>query len=193
LVVLTASKLAGLMAEPHRRRVAAALILSSGDLTHVVSATGLDHRQAVRALDRLVSAGLIVVGSDGVYVLLEEVFSLAARASRQPPPPAGVVPAASPDERVVEGSIRDGRLVRLPRKRSKRLVVLNHLAQVFEPGVHYSERDVNVALRAFDEDVAALRRHLVDEGFLDRSGGSYWRSGGSVDLGSATSTACPGG
>jgi hypothetical protein len=64
---------------------------------------------------------------------------------------------------------------------------------VFEPGVHYSERDVNVALRAFDEDVAALRRHLVDEGFLDRSGGSYWRSGGSVDLGSATSTACPGG
>jgi hypothetical protein len=27
-----------------------------------------------------------------------------------------------------------------------------------------------------------LRRHLVDEGFLDRDHGRYWRTGGRVDL-----------
>ena len=35
---------------------------------------------------------------------------------------------------------------------------------------------------AFFADYAALRRYLVDEGFLARAEGSYWRTGGSVDL-----------
>jgi hypothetical protein len=30
-------------------------------------------------------------------------------------------------------------------------------------------------------DYAALRRYLVDAGFLDRAGGEYWRSGGTID------------
>jgi len=31
-------------------------------------------------------------------------------------------------------------------------------------------------------DHAALRRYLVDEGFLERAGGIYWRTGGTVEL-----------
>ena len=56
------------------------------------------------------------------------------------------------------------------------------MARVFEPGVRYPEPDVNVMLAAFFDDYAALRRYLVDEGFLARAEGSYWRAGGSVDL-----------
>jgi hypothetical protein len=37
-------------------------------------------------------------------------------------------------------------------------------------------------LGAFHDDYAALRRYLVDEEFLSREGGSYWRTGGSVDV-----------
>ncbi|MDQ1710211.1 MAG: hypothetical protein QOG49_1596, partial [Frankiaceae bacterium] len=73
-----------------------------------------------------------------------------------------------------------GRLTSIPVAHSKRLVVLDHIVRVFEPGVKYSENDVNVVLRAFHEDTAALRRYLVDEGLLSREAGSYWRSGGSV-------------
>ncbi len=62
----------------------------------------------------------------------------------------------------------------------KRLVVLDHLAQVFEPGVRYPEQEVGVLLRAFHPDHASLRRHLVDEGFLSRADGVYWRSGGTL-------------
>ncbi len=76
----------------------------------------------------------------------------------------------------------DGRLVRIPAKRSKRLVVLDRLAQELEPGEVYPETEVNARMRAFHDDVAALRRHLVDEGFLDRRDGWYWRSGGSFDV-----------
>ena len=76
----------------------------------------------------------------------------------------------------------EGRLITLPAKRSKRLVVLDHVAQRFEPGERYPEAEVNQRLRSVHEDVAMLRRYLVDEGFLDRAGGIYWRIGGSVDL-----------
>jgi hypothetical protein len=75
----------------------------------------------------------------------------------------------------------DGRLTAIPARHTKRLVVLDHLAQRFEPGEHYPETEVNNRLRSAHPDVALLRRYLVDEGFLSREAGIYWRSGGSVD------------
>jgi hypothetical protein len=75
-----------------------------------------------------------------------------------------------------------GRLQTMPVKRSKRLVVLDHIAKSFEPGVRYPESDVNAILRAFHPDYAMVRRYLVDEQFLSRDHGIYWRIGGSVDI-----------
>jgi hypothetical protein len=77
--------------------------------------------------------------------------------------------------------LEDGSLRSIPTKIRKRLAVLDHLAQEFERGERYPETDVNNRLRAFHPDVAALRRYLVEEGFLDRDGGVYWRAGGTVE------------
>jgi hypothetical protein len=74
----------------------------------------------------------------------------------------------------------EGRLTSIPVKHAKRLVVLDHLAQLFEPGVRYPEVEVNRRLRAAHYDVAALRRYLVEDGFLDRDVEAYWRIGGTV-------------
>ncbi|MBB2987001.1 DUF2087 domain-containing protein [Terracoccus luteus] len=74
----------------------------------------------------------------------------------------------------------DGTLTGIPTRIRKRLVVLDLLAQEFEPGRRYDETSVNNTLRAHHPDVAALRRYLVEEGFLDRADGQYWRSGGTV-------------
>ena len=76
----------------------------------------------------------------------------------------------------------DGRLVHVPAKRSKRLVVLDLLAQEFAPGETFTEDEVNRRLRRFHDDVASLRRYLVDEGFLSREHGWYWRSGGTFEV-----------
>ena len=73
-------------------------------------------------------------------------------------------------------------LVRLPAGRTKRLVVLDRLAHDFEPGVRYSEVEVNEKLTVYHPDYAALRRYLVEEDFLARENGVYWRTGGSVEL-----------
>lgn len=83
--------------------------------------------------------------------------------------------------KILTAFFADGRLTGVPAKLSKRLVVLDELAQSFEPGVRYPEREVNEILRRFHDDYAALRRYLIDASFLSRSEGLYWRSGGSVE------------
>jgi hypothetical protein len=87
----------------------------------------------------------------------------------------------TPDHAVLRNFIRDGRIVTLPARRSRRLVLLDHIAQLFDVGVRYQEGEVNRMLRNLHEDYAALRRYLVDEGFLSREHGEYWRTGGTVD------------
>ena len=95
----------------------------------------------------------------------------------------GHVIAATEDEEVVLRTFfRNGRLTELPAKRSKRRIVLERIAIEFEPGRHYDEDEVNVTVGRFFPDHATLRRALVDEGFLDRDHGTYWRSGGPVDV-----------
>jgi hypothetical protein len=177
---MTAERLVGLLAEPERRRVAAAMILGAVELDDIVRTTGLDTRSVVDALHRFHDAGLAESGPDGTWVLIESVFKLAARAAA-PDETAGAH-ADEPDEirRVLDLAFRDGRLVQWPSKRSRRLVVLDRLAQRFEPGVRYTEREVNARLRPVGDDTATMRRYLVDERFLDRADGEYWRSGGSV-------------
>ena len=76
----------------------------------------------------------------------------------------------------------DGRLHTIPSKQSKLLVVLDHIAQSFEPGEKYTEREVNDVLTRFHPDFAALRRYLVENQFLTREDSIYWRSGGTFDV-----------
>jgi hypothetical protein len=78
--------------------------------------------------------------------------------------------------------VKNGRLVIMPSKRSKWLPVLDHIAQEFEPGRTYPESEVNEVLLRYNDDYAALRRYLVDEGFMTRDGGVYWRSGGTIEV-----------
>ena len=84
--------------------------------------------------------------------------------------------------RVLRRYLHDGRLAAMPRAGRRRTIVLEHIVQRFEPGVRYSEDDVNTTLRALWPDHAALRRYLVDAGLLARSAGEYWRIGGRVDV-----------
>jgi hypothetical protein len=176
-----AATIVGLLADDDRRRVVAALVLGGSTLDEVRASTGLTSRRAATALARLVAGDLVVRGDRGEYVLLGEAFRLAAVAAapeRPPPDPTDDVP--EDDARILRRYFRGGRLTQIPSQRARRRVVLDRLAQEFDVGSRYSERQVNAILRRFHDDVASLRRFLVDEGFLDRAGGEYWRSGGSV-------------
>ena len=74
------------------------------------------------------------------------------------------------------------RLVVIPRRRAARLAVLDRLAAEFEPGRRYGEATVSHILSRFHPDYCALRRYLVEEGFMERRHGVYWRAGGTFDI-----------
>jgi hypothetical protein len=77
--------------------------------------------------------------------------------------------------------ISDGRITALPAKRALRLLLLDEVAQAFEPGRRYPESAVDEILKTVFDDHCTLRRHLVDESFLSRTpAGTYWRAGGTV-------------
>jgi hypothetical protein len=176
-----AATIVGLLADDDRRRVFAALVLGGSTLDEVRAATGLTSRRAATALGRLVTGDLVARSARGDHVLLGEAFRLAAVAAapaRPGPDPTDDVP--EDDARILRRYFRGGRLTQIPSQLSRRRVVLDRLAQEFDVGSRYTERQVNAILRRFHEDVASLRRFLVDEGFLDRAAGEYWRSGGGV-------------
>ena len=65
-------------------------------------------------------------------------------------------------QKVIGAFFRHGRLLRLPAQLKKQQIVLEKIVQAFEPGREYSELEVNRILLDFHEDVASLRRGLVD-------------------------------
>ena len=139
----------------------------------------------LRVLTRLESGGLASV--DGArWTLHIEILREVVTGHHWPPARARVVRRDGEIESparaaVLRAFFRDGRLVRVPAQRTKRLVVLDRLAHDFEPGVRYPEVDVNELLPPITPTTPPLRRYLVEEDFLARENGVYWRTGGSVD------------
>ncbi len=98
-------------------------------------------------------------------------------------PPKGSVAVGDPRVgKILQAFVGDGRLIQIPARRGKRLVVLELLAHDFEPGHRFTEAEVNERLQRWNPDYCALRRYLVDEGFLDRASGEYWRCGGELHI-----------
>lgn len=69
----------------------------------------------------------------------------------------------------------DGRLRTIPAQRKKRLIVLERIAEAFEQGHTYSEREVNLVIADFHDDFCTLRREMVDEHLMTREDGKYRR------------------
>jgi hypothetical protein len=176
-----AATLVGLLADPIRLKVVAALALGADTIEDVAGAADLPLKDVALAARRLARNGL--VRRDGHRLeLLTDRFQAAARAAAESAPAPEPLSDDPAQAAVLAAFVRDGRLTSIPAQHSKRLVVLDHLVRVFEPGVRYPEREVNALLAVWHPDVAALRRYLVDEGLLTREAGVYWRSGGYVEV-----------
>ncbi len=68
------------------------------------------------------------------------------------------------------------KLKTFPRKEKKKIVILTKIAELFEPGKVYKEKEINQLLKEIYEDHVVIRRYLVDYGFLDRTNDckEYW-------------------
>jgi predicted transcriptional regulator len=139
-------------------------------------------------LSRLSEAGLVTARAEGyysIYQLDKEALEAAARglfSNEQMTSAARDVDLDTYDRKVLANfSLPDGRLREIPAQRRKLEVILRHIVKAFEPGVRYSERQVNQALARYHEDTATLRRELVGYKFMKRTaGGDYWVEGDRV-------------
>ncbi len=173
--------LASALLDPQRLRIAAALVDRPANRMELSQVTGLSHRELLRQLSLLEEFGLVSPVEPGLrqtdhytrYKLNEEAF----RAARQAMGKYKGVKKRPTDARqmTLETFMPGGKLTALPRKQEQVLVVLDAIAQKFEPEREYGEREVNVILEDVNEDYCTVRRYLVDYGYLSRSGGVYTR------------------
>lgn len=162
-------------------RLAVAGLTAAGhplDPEALASQLGVTERKVLEAKAALQAAG--VIRSDGSLdaALLQ---SVAAGLPSTPPPSSNITASGAwtaEELQILGRFFSEDRLVEIPSNRAKRRVVLERLAQEFHPGVRYPEAEVSFVLQLFHPDYAALRRYLVDEGFLTRAEGVYWRTGG---------------
>ena len=178
-------RLLGVLADGAKLRVFAALVLAPGDglsAAEAADAAGVGPVETAKALDKLAAVGLVRAGATGYAanpaVLRESLGELSRRREQER---ARQFATNDPERMsVLLNSFRDGKLAYLPEKSGKRQIVLDEIAQRFEPGTRYSEAEVNLVLKELYPDFAALRRYLVDSVLLAREDGYYWRSGGTV-------------
>ena len=62
------------------------------------------------------------------------------------------------------------------KKEKKKIVTLRKIAEKFNPGITYTEKEVNAILGAIYSDFATLRRYLIEYGFMERTKNcsAYW-------------------
>ncbi|RPH95498.1 DUF2087 domain-containing protein [candidate division KSB1 bacterium] len=63
----------------------------------------------------------------------------------------------------------DGPLQSYPAQDKKKFVVLVQIAKMFELGTTYKALDVNLKIKSRFEDVATLRRDLIEFGLFERT------------------------
>jgi len=150
----------------HVEELAVILRLSPGTVSHHLS--------------KLSSAGLLRSEKKQYY----QVFSLSGNLWGQAlgaliwMPQSGLTAQVEEDayrQKVLATFLRQGRLIGIPAQLKKRQIILEKLAQEFEPDRTYTEREVNKILVDFHDDVATLRRGLIEQGLMQRDSGFYWR------------------
>ena len=169
----------GVLADIERFKVISAIALGAGDVSSIVGMSGVGVREVEKAIGRLVAADLITHDL-GLWRVRFDELQLQARAAAAERAVGDEGPEGAGD--VVRRFFKRGRLTSIPAAHSKRLAVLDHLVQQFEPGRIYPESEVNDVLSRFHEDYAALRRYMVEDELLERADGRYWRAGGTFDI-----------
>lgn len=79
-------------------------------------------------------------------------------------------------KKVLNIYFKEERLIQIPKKEKKRVVILLYISRKFQKNTYYTEKEVNEILKDVFEDFAMIRRYLIDYKLLNRNkeGTKYW-------------------
>ncbi len=172
------------LADANRLKIIGLLAQQPLTVEQLASLLGLGASTTSHHLSKLAKAGLVSARPSGHYyeysLQTDFLQEMAQRMlSRETLPRLSEeVDLDAYDRKVLEAFTGpDGRIKSFPSQEKKFLVLLRHVLQAFEPGIHYNEKQVNTILSRFNDDTASLRRGLIEYGFMDRldGGREYWR------------------
>ena len=161
------------LADPARLRILGLLAERAHAGHEIADRLSLTPPTISHHMRRLVAARLVDVTPEAQ----SRIYSLRTDAIRELSGTVLSDPGARPaseEENTVLRSFFDGpRLRQIPASQKKRVIVLRRLLERFSPDRSYPESEVNDLLREAHDDVATLRRELVDYGFMVRDRGIY--------------------
>lgn len=172
----TAAAILSALASPDRLALIGTIAVRTGaglgcSVAELVTATGADFRRTAKTVGRLVECRVAQIDDGGTVVLRPEGLADLATALEAALPATALL-ADFPDLRPF---FRHGRLASMPEDPDRRSRLARLLVELVPVEVELDESAVNDRLRAAGDDVAELRRLLVDEGLLTRRAGRGYR------------------
>ncbi len=174
------------LADAQRLKIVGLLAQEAHTVEQLSALLGISASTVSHHLSKLARAGLVEARTDGHYYF----YSLKTEALREMsqrllktenlPRLSADVEAAAYDRKVLQNFIdSEGRIKSLPAQEKKFQVLLRHVARSFEPQRRYSEKEINQILARYHEDIASLRRGLIEYHIMAREGDGreYWLTG----------------
>jgi biotin operon repressor len=172
------------LADQNRLRVVGLLAKEPMTGEQIAALLGVSTSTASHHLSYLVHVGLVSAEPQGYYtkyaLRMDAIHALASRllSREELPKLAAGIDMDAYDRKVLQNFLdADGHIRQFPAQHKKFDVLLRHVVKSFEPGIRYSEKQVNDILSEYNEDTAYLRRSLVEFKYMARAGGggAYWR------------------
>ncbi len=167
------------LASADRLRIVGVLVRGKASQSDIAEQLHLPPRDVFNHLQFLMEVG-IVHQEDGLYDLDQKRIESYARGQFEGKRQSFATREEEPEDvrKVLKNYLHaDGTLKQIPPRGNKLLIILSFIVDAFAYDTNYTEKEVNTILRRFHLDTAALRRYLVDEGFMarERDGTRYWR------------------
>jgi predicted transcriptional regulator len=172
------------LADANRLKIVGVLAQQSATGEQLAEMLNLHPSTVSHHLGRLQKAGLVSARAEGYYNMYyletKELENMSKRLLERETLPAisAEVDVDAFDRKVIKAFVTpDGKVKDFPAQQKKFEAILRYVVQAFEPGVRYSEKQVNEILLRYNKDTARLRRSLVETGLMGREGGGgeYWR------------------
>jgi predicted transcriptional regulator len=175
------------LADENRLKIVGLLAQKPSSVEALADALGLSASTTSHHLSRLAKSGLVSARTDGHYYIYslntDTLRGMSQHLLQDENLPALSQGAISPDGDPFDNKVMkafvdsEGCITAFPAQEKKFQVLLRYVANAFEPGRRYPEKEVNEILKRYNEDTASLRRGLVEYKLMEREGGggAYWR------------------
>jgi biotin operon repressor len=172
------------LADANRLRLVGLLAQKESSVEELAAVLDISASTVSHHLSKLAEIGLVSARAEGYYSVYRlETETLTGMAKRMLsedtlPEAAKDLDREAYDRKILKDYLNDdGTIAQLPTNRRKLDVILRYLAEQYEVGKTYTEKQVNQIIGALNEDISGLRRDLISVGLLgrERDGSAYWR------------------